>query len=165
MRRTRGLYGPVFQPFPGGVVHGQGNAYASGGALAGVRAASALVLSDTTVQVNFTGCATVVTVAQVQIQIDGGDWVNATEAAGSPGTAHVYTVPTINAGDVVRIRGAAGALTDCASPAEDVDTWEIPVQNTLELPGDFILLESGGSDMFLLEDASPDDSLLLEDSA
>jgi hypothetical protein len=164
MHRTRGIYGPQFQLAPGGLVHGQGNAYAAGGALAGVKPTNALVLAETEVQVSFTACATVVTVADVQIQIDGGTWVNATAVSGSPGSILVFTVPTIAAGDEVRIRGAAGALTDCGDPAENIDAWEIPVQNTLELPGNFMLLETGGSDTFLLETGGSD-AFLLEDSA
>lgn len=167
MRRTRGLAGPMFQPCrTGGLVHGVGNAHGSGGALAGVRPVSAAATDATHITVNYTACAAVVTLAQIEIQIDGGAWQPVTAVSGSPGSVHVYTVPTMVAGDVVRIRAAVGALEDCDVPANPIDAFNIPVANDLVLAGDFILLESGGADVILLEDAAADpaDGITLENA-
>jgi hypothetical protein len=141
-----------------------GGVFVSAGRLSGVRVVSAGTPDTTTITVSFTACVTVVTVADVQVQIDGGAWQDATDVSGSPGNVLTFTVPEMAPGDVVVIQGLDGALTDCATPAEDIDAWIMPVENTLIMPGDFMLLESGQNDVVLLEDAAPDDGLLMEDA-
>lgn len=165
MMRTRGFAGPMFQQCGGNrLIRSSGNAFGAGGALAGVKPSSASVTDATHVTVNYTACADVVTLSDIQVQIDGGAWVAVTAVSGAPGPVHVYTCQTIVAGDVVRIRAAGGALEDCETVPNAIDSWDIPVHNGLVLAGNYILLETGGSDTILLEDAITDESILTEDA-
>ena len=165
MMRTRGVAGPMFQSLGGGrSIRGVGNSFGAGGALAGVIPSSASVVDDIHITVNYTSCANVVTLANIQVQIDGGAWVSVTSVSGSPGPSHTYVCQSIAAGSIVRIRASSGSLNDCETPANPIDSWDIPVQNGLELAGNFMLLETGGSDTFLLEDPAGE-SIFMENAA
>ena len=154
MLKKKGIGGPFYQRVaPGVCVAAPGSYYDVGGPGAGPRAIYGVVLSETSVEVRFTSCVAIGAVTGIELQIDGGAWEQVTGQAGS-GTVYTFTPATaIQAGDVVRWRytGGSGSILDCED-SEDIGDQEIPVENPLVLAGDFVLLETGGSQVVLVEE-------------
>ena len=154
MLRTRGLSGPMFQQWNGSTcIKGVGNAYALGGPLSGPKAVYGITLSPTIIEVSFTQCVSITGPTGIEVQYDGGAWTQVTSVAETSPTVWSFVVPNIDPGDEVRWRytGGSDTIVDC-DEGEDIGDQEIPIQNSLVLAGDFILLETGGLDVILLED-------------
>ena len=111
------------------------------------------MLSETSVEVRFTSCVTIGANTGIELQIDEGAWQAVTGRAGSGSTYTFVPATAIAAGDVVRwpYIGGSGSILDCED-SEDIGNQEIPVENPLVLAGDFVLLETGGSQVVLVEE-------------
>lgn len=156
LHRQAGLSGPFFQNAGGVCVKSVGNFRAPGKPGSGPRAFGGTVLDANTAQIQFSQCVNVATPTTCQIQIDGGTWENCT-AAVDAGNGVLWNFTnaasqTFQAGDAVKWRYTSGSsgIVDCQK-SEDVGDQQVTVDNPLVLAGDFILLESGGRDMLLLE--------------
>ena len=155
MHRTKGLSGPNFQHAGGGVcIKGAGNYWAPGMPGSGPQAVYGVVIDPTTIQIRFTQCVVVSAVLGVEYQINGGVWAQATAFLEISSTEWQFTTGNIDPGDVISWRyiGGSNSIVDCEESEDIGDQGPIPVQNPLVLPGDFILLETGGMSIFLTED-------------
>lgn len=150
-----GLSGALMQNMGNGTcMKGTGNFRAPGRPGSGPKAVQGIVLNETTVQIRFTQCVNVATPGTCEIQIDGGAWTPCTNAVDAgAGKLWDFTVATINPGETVIWRYVSGSsgVVDCEESI-DIGDQQVNVDNSLVLAGDFILLESGGMDIILLED-------------
>lgn len=155
MLRTKGLEGPRFQNTGSHCVKGQGNFFGIGGPGSGVSALFGTVLDASTIQATFSACVSISGVTGIEYQVDGGAWLACTGVAKVSDTVWNFDITpgTIDPGDVVRWRylGGSDTVVDCEE-AEDIGPQEIVVNNPLVLAGDFILLETGGTDIMLVEE-------------
>ena len=168
MHRTRGFSGPFFQSFNGVCVKSVGNAYAAGGPLAGPKPIYGTVLTDTTAELTFSQCVEAaggaVSPYGLSMTIDG---VPATFTASISDSVISFSSisPAIQAGDEVLISYADPGLVDCKDGDPIDEFTDFRITNPLVLAGDFILLETGGSDIVLLEDdATLTDGIQLENA-
>jgi len=165
MMKARGLSGPFFQNVgPSLCAKSAGSYFGVGGPGAGPRAVYGVVLSATSVEIRFSSCVTIGALTGIELQIDGGAWVQVTGQAGSD-TVYTFTPATaVQPGDEVRWRyvGGSGSILDCED-AEDIGDQQIPVGNPLVLAGDHVLLETGGTQIVLLEeDIDGTETVILE---
>lgn len=158
MLRSRGLGGPVFQHIGNGIyVHSQGNAYAPGGPLSGVTATRGVVIDENTVDIYFVPCVTSNSQTGIRLSIEsinGGNGFNVSTASQQSSTIVRYTfAPIVSPGDIVKWRylGGSNSLVDC-DEGEDIGPQDASVANDLVLAGDFILMQSGGMDIALVQE-------------
>lgn len=153
MMRGRGFVGPFFQRVGGGqCVTSLGNAYSTGGPLSGVSAIRGVVVTETTVDISFVPCVTSSGITGIEIGIEGV-WTPVSGAAQQSTTVVRYTVAAIDPGDVVQWRylGGSDSLVDC-DEGEDIAEQLVTVTNDLVLAGDFVLMQSGGMDIVLVQE-------------
>ena len=164
--RLKMVYGPYYQavtPILG--IKGQGNYFGVGGPGAGPRAVAGIVLTETTIQIRFSLCVTISANTGIQYRLNGGTWTTVSGRSGSD-TTWVFTTATINPGDDVdwRYVGGSNSIRDCVD-SEDIGNQQLNVVNPLVLAGDFVLLETGGMDIVLLEDdVAQEDGIKLENA-
>ena len=155
MHRLKLPSGPMFQNTGNACVHSMGNFYGVGSPGSGVSALFGTVLDTSTIQVAFSACVSISGVTGVEYQVDGGAWVSCTGVTKVSDTVWNFDITpgTIDPGDDVRWRylGGSDTIVDCAE-AEDIGPQELVVNNPLVLAGDFILLETGGTDIMLVEE-------------
>ena len=157
LRRTRGFAGPFFQNVGSYCIKGQGNAFAPGGALAGAKPINGIVDSETQITLTFSQCIEDKTTPcahpkKVTVTADGA-LQNVTNVVVSDITMTI-TVSTIQAGDEVKVSydDTDGCFVECADGDPVAGFTDYPVNNPLVIEGDFILMETGGSDIILTED-------------
>lgn len=111
-----------------------------------------LVTESNEVTIYFSACVVISGTTGIEVNIDDGGWVEVSGYSQVSDTIVEFTVGSIAPGDTVQWRyaGGSGTLVDCEE-SEDIGDQFINVDNPLELAGDFILLETGGSDIVLLE--------------
>lgn len=169
MMRTKGLSGATFQNVGAGVcVKGPGSYYGVGGPGSGPRATVGVVTTSTGVEITFSSCVNVSGLTGVEVQIEGGAWVQVTGETKMSDTVYQFVTPNIDPGDEVRWRyvGGSNTILDCDG-ADDIGDQEIPVQNSLALAGNFVLLSVGGKDVLLLSDddqVGEDEAVLLSNA-
>lgn len=154
MLRTKGLEGPRFQNTGSGCVKGQGNFFGIGGPGSGVSAISGVVIDANTTQITFTPCVHVNTTTGVQVNIADSGWSSVSGFSDLSTTVVRFTHAfPVDPGDSVRWRylGGTDSLVDC-DEGEDIGPQEIAVNNPLVLAGDFVLMETGGVDIALVEE-------------
>jgi hypothetical protein len=170
MMRGTNMTGTFFQPTaPGVCVHTSGNYFDVGGPGSGPQPDSAFVFDETTIKVTFGDCIATTGVTPYGITLfvssdNGGTW-------SKPAILVSVTTPvmTINVlgdpiqpGDLVRVVYTAPGINDCED-GEPIADFNIPVDNPLELAGDHVLLESGGTKIVLVEaDTDGTDTVTLE---
>lgn len=123
----------------------------------GPRPISGVVANPNEVIINFSQCVVISGVARIFIEIDGDSLVAASSSKVTATQWKFTSTTTIEPGDVVQWRyiGGLDTIIDCKEGddiAGDLEEMSIPVSNPLVLAGDFILLETGGKDIVLLED-------------
>ena len=166
--RLRMPFGPIMQKAgPGVWIKSQGNYFGVGAPGSGPQATSGLVVDANTIEIRFSQCVSVSGNLGIELQIDGGAWVQVIGNLKVDDTTYRFTPATaIEAGDDVRWRyvGGSNTIRDCEK-AEDIGDQEIPVSNPLVLEGDLVLLEVGGKSLVLLEsDVSQSDGVKLENA-
>ena len=132
----------------------------------GARATSGVVIDANTVEIRFSKCVSISANTGIEVDIDGAGFVQVTGNAKVSDTVWRFTTGTIMAGDTVQWRyvGGSNSIVDC-DKAEDIGDQGVNVVNDLMLEGNFWLLETGGRDIFLLEDDSTgEDGWLTEDA-
>ena len=168
MHRAKNLHGAFYQSTGSVCVKGVGNFLAPGMPGSGPQAAAGSVYDANTIQVRFSQCVNVTATTGIEYQINGGTWTEVAGATEVTGTQWNFDVTPfeILPGHEVRWRyvGGGDSIVDCRD-SEDIGTQEIPVGNSLVLAGNHILLETGGTNVILLEDGlvDPDDSIRTED--
>ena len=152
MMRTPGLVGPFWQNTGKHCVRTQGAYFGPGGGGSGPRAVHGIVDTATSITVNFTQCVNITAATGIEYSIDGGAWAAVTSPTGS-GTTWSFTIGTVVAGEEVRWRYTAGSdtIVDCID-SEDIGNQQLTLSNTVPLLGDFIVLETGGADIILVEE-------------
>lgn len=133
------------------------------------------VKDGSTLAITFGACVAIdcaggaVTGIEYRVNTDSPDWTQVAGCTTISGTEYEFdTTPTVvQAGDVVEWRyvGGSGTIVDC-NEAEDVgDLGPIILNNPLVLAGGFVLLETGGADIALVEDDTDDTAgIQLEDA-
>ena len=137
--------------------HNEDSAQGSCPGLSPPSASSGIVLDENTVVVTFDGCVVVSGTTGIEYRVNIGVW---TEVAGytevAPSVWSFDVTPTaILAGDVVEWRyvGGYNSIQTCDDPAEDIGAQgPLLLNNPLVVAGDFILLETGGADIVLVEE-------------
>ena len=160
MMRGRGFVGPFFQRVGGGqCVTSVGNAYSTGGPLSGVSAIRGVVVTETTIDIYFVPCVAVPNPSEqpgVELSINGGDWFGGLVASvQSPSVVrYVLFGQSISPGDDVkwRYQGLQQTLVDCDEGEEIGFQQLVTVTNDLVLAGDFVLMQSGGMDIVLVQE-------------
>lgn len=152
MMRTPGLVGPFWQNTGKHCVRTQGAYFGPGGGGSGPRAVHGTVDTATSITINFTQCVNITAATGIEYSIDGGAWTAVTAPTGST-TTWSFTVGTVAGGDEVRWRYTAGSNTivDCDG-SQDIGGQQLTLNNTVPLIADFILLETGGADIILVEE-------------
>ena len=116
-----------------------------------------VVTDASTVTVTFQTCVSITGATGIEYRVNGGAWTEVAGVVEVSTTEYQFDVtPTaILAGDTVEWRyiGGSDTIQTCDTPAEDVgDLGPILVNNPLVLAGDFVLLETGGADIVLVEE-------------
>lgn len=151
------MSGPMFQGTDIGCVHSMGNAYGPGGALAGAKPISGIVNTATQITLTFSQCIQDKTTPcanpkGISVTADGIAQTVTNVAVSD--TSMEITVNTIEAGDVVKVSydDTNACFEECADGDPVAPFTDYPVDNPLVIAGDFILMETGGSDILLTED-------------
>ena len=124
----------------------------------GVRVTDAVVVDALTIQITFSACVSIASVVGIDFRKNLGTWTQVQSSAKISDTVWQFTLPggqDILPGDDVdwRYEGGTDSIVDCEAPPVDVGALgPVNVQNGLVLAGGFVLLESGGMDIVLVED-------------
>lgn len=158
MMRQKGS-GPFFQDVGVACAKSVGNFVAPGMPGDSVRAIRGVVVSDTVVQITFSGCVTVTDPpSYCYLSLNGGSgWGTLSAVTKISDTVWQFsTVVPVLPGDDVLWKyddgGIDSGIIEGCKEGEDIGFQQIPVANPLMLAGNYILLETGGSDVLLLED-------------
>ena len=169
MLRGTNMTSTFFQHIAHGVcAHSSGSYFDVGGPGSGPQPDSADVFDATTVKVTFGDCIATTGVTPYGITLfvsadNGGTWSKPTILVSVNTPVMTITVGTpIQPGDLVRVAYTAPGINDCED-GEPIADFNIPAENGLELAGDHVLLESGGTKIVLVEaDTDGTDTVILE---
>ena len=127
--------------------------------IAGARPVSALlgtVVTTTTIRITFSACVSIPAAdASIQYRINGGTWTQCGTPTEISPNIWEFTTAIIDPGDVVdwQYTGETDAIVDCTPDANDIGPEQLlGLDNPLVLAGDFVLMESGGLDIALVEE-------------
>jgi hypothetical protein len=142
----------MFQNTGSSCVHTMGNYFGVGSPGAGPKPVAGVVSDANTLRITFSQCVSISSNAGIEYRIDAGAWTQVASRTSVSDTVWNFGTVAISPGDDVRWRyTGGGSIVDCEN-AENIGEQEIPVQNPLELQGDYILLETGGTDIVLVEE-------------
>ena len=171
MMRGTNMTSTFFQHIaPGVCAHSSGSYFDVGGPGSGPQPDTAVVTDATTVTVTFGDCIAADGVSPNGVVVyvsddNGGTWTTPviTVSIASPVMTIAVAVGTpIQPGDLVRVAYTAPGINDCED-GEPIADFNIPAENGLELAGDHVLLESGGTKIVLVEaDTDGTDTVTLE---
>ena len=167
MHRTKSLSGPFFQNTGGGVcIKSTGNYYAPGMPGAGVRAYAIDLVDPDRVRIYFSACVNAASFTGIETRVNNGVWQQVTGVVKVNDQIYTWQSATgFTGGDIVQWRylGGTDSIVDCVD-SEDIGE-QGPLTEVAVLAGDYILLETGGSDIILLEDdATQTDGIQLENA-
>ncbi len=172
LMRKGGMVGPGFQKWgPGGAcIHTSGNYFDVGGPGSGPRPDIGTVVDPNTIKLTFTDCLALDGVDPYGIAVflsddNGQSWDSTAVNVSLVSPAMTITVvPAIGIGDLVRVTYTGPGLVDCED-SEPLEDFDVPIDNPQVFADAYILLETGGADIVLIEDDEDDTAgIELEDS-